>query len=283
MHRHIRRPETHQSGTADPITRHRTTIWFATKFPDQFSVDRVADISQTILRNAKASRLPCGAFVYSPFQLPRKLLTFNTLMAGIGTNTVAPGFIIPTGMLDGKWRFTLPTGNEIISYLRAISLMVSLRMPHVASQPEFVGCAQPLLALSRGEGTCFERASILAAVFRLNGITVRIVGHTDMLPGELPVQCHHWWVQAKIGDRWENFDAFFHPDALTLASPALPSRLAANPDAYLEAIGFLEFLQGSAGVPLSVISTRAFSRFVENPFIAPEMDLPEKYNVRCEF
>jgi len=271
--------------------RHSTKknrIWFATKYPDLFSDDKVVDVTSTYLKEPKVKGIPYGAFIFSPIPLSHgKGLTLSRVMAVIGANIAAAGILIPTEALGNEWMLNIPDGDEKLLYLRAISLMVIHRIRHVLSQMEFVGSAQPLLALKTGEGTCFERAAILAAVFRLNSIPARVVGSTDLIPvlipTMLPIQRHHWWIEAKIGEKWERFDPNLHPITMDLAMSHLPPQASIRTpfEAFLEFAEFCEFLR-SAKVPVYVTDEARFQPSVESAIIAPEMELPNEYQTTSQ-
>lgn len=71
-------------------------------------------------------------------------------------------------------------------------------------------------ALESGKGNCFDIASVLAAVLRLNGIPAKVTGNPSFF-SQHPDGGDHWWVNAYIADeaRWQALDAYVQPVAKT--------------------------------------------------------------------
>ncbi len=178
-----------QAMTADHLSR-SNRIWFPIMNPERFSEGRVRDMTEVHLRYPNIRRLPGGIFIFSMVAVehPQEIALLMEM------DLAASGRMIPTGSLGNGWKLGIHAGNERLRCIKAISLMLTSRMQQVQQQREFVGTAQPLFALNEGRGTCFERASILAAIFRLNGVEARIVGGTKIvhLPGAMPMEGHHW-------------------------------------------------------------------------------------------
>lgn len=255
-------------------------VWFATKFPDRFSPERIVEVTEAYAREARIKCMPCGAFVFSPETLPLvdgepKL---PVIVPAIVKNTAAPGLLVPTAILGKEWKFDLPLscGRELLEHLNAITLMVIAKIQHGHQVNEFVGAAQPMYCLAIGAGSCFERASVLAAVFRKNGVPARIVGHPELLSSMHLENRHHWWVEAEIAGVWVPFDPNLGFHAAMMMSPAF----AEVSDSfkirdYLEALGFLEFVRKIG--PAFVTEQTFCKPNVSKAMVAPEMDLPEKY------
>ncbi len=263
----------------EPHTSRSNRIWFATRFPDKFSPDKVSDVTSFYLRQPQIKRIPYGAFVFSPVPLSEiGKLTMSRLFAVISLNLAGCGMIIPTELLGSEWKFDLPKNGDLSMYLRAISLMVLHRIRQVENQMEFVGSVQPFLALKTGEATCFERASVLAAIFRLNLVPARVVGNTEFMPVELPIQRHHWWVEAKVGETWERFDPSIHPSGMDLFLSLLATETGngKSPDCFLEVTRYFEFLRSNR-TPIYVTDEPSFQFGVKHAIVAPEMDVPKKY------
>lgn len=258
-------------------------IWFASKFPEAFTPERVLEVTSLYTNVSspwEVKRMPCGAYVFSQLALAERPPTFIQLNALMMGNDVAAGYMIPTAVLGNEWKFPAPEKveaksweRELAAYVRAISLMIFYKIQHDLNE-EFVGAAQPLLALKHGRGTCFERASLVASILRLNRIPSRIVGNTDMLKADLPGQKHHWWVEAKIGRRWIALDPNLHPASEAIARGALLDVPREGMDLmpYLDRVSFLEALRSKR--PVHVIDDPGLRAHVKKRVIAPEMPLP---------
>ncbi|MBI5227952.1 transglutaminase domain-containing protein [Candidatus Micrarchaeota archaeon] len=272
--------------TEDHYSSKENRIYFATSLPDKFSAEKVIDMTSVYAKEGNVKRLPCGAFIFAPrSNLSGEALDLATVFSAISLNLVGPGFLIPSGILGEEWKFSLPLNEEdLLLHLEAINLMVITKIKHVSGQNEFVGNAQPLMSLKTGEGTCYERAGILAAVFRSNGIAARVKGNANMIPFGPPIQQHHWWVEAKVGGKWKCFDPNFHPLALKRMAEILDVQDSSHATPTLSTLmtfmgpaRFVQFAK-TRNLPLFIVDEPRFSAGRESANVAPEMELPKKYS-----
>lgn len=107
-------------------------------------------------------------------------------------NELPPVFVAAT--------LTLVLRNLIPNHVDS-DVLANFFMKDVTNKEKQVPCfLNPLLALHKKEGSCWEKASVLLAVCRLNGIQSRIVGSL-----RLP----HFWVEMRFGKgEWLPVDSY---------------------------------------------------------------------------
>ena len=267
----------HAKSPPAKYSNRRSTIWFDQADGKSFSREHIRDASNYYSRAGEVGTMPFGAFVHTRLPWTRHANPLEALHAIILLNRASAGFVIPTSHLDTEWKFEELAGPEVRitrEHLQAISLLVALRIQHTLRQLRFFGAAQPLFSLEHGEGTCFERASVLAAVYRVNGIPSRIVGNPDFFPVEVPTQRQHWWVEAFASGEWHPLDPNFHPG---LPSLLIQTVLLAHSDTsdFEGLLGVLDLLSASDHVWLT--DDPYFRDKVRSRVVTPEIEMPRQY------
>jgi len=123
-----------------------------------------------------------------------------------GTDGVSViGLAIPVAMVKEK-KMILPDIKKAPVPIVDIFLTMALKMlvpNHMKDEDmdDYFPCFfDPLLTIANGTGSCYEKASVMAAVAEANGIKVRIVGNKEPT---------HFWVEIKdsLTGQWRSLDS----------------------------------------------------------------------------
>ncbi len=174
------------------------------------------------------------------------------------------GYVIPSVGFDESWLYGIQVGKE---ELLELAIRVGRKVKH-GNSDLIHGSDSPSLSLLTGIGQCFERASIIAAVYRLNGISARIVGRDDFFDQG----GGHWWVEAYINNEWKPFDSTFNEPLIDQLFCQVDLRQVSN-------ISLPRFLadslqqQTARGVGVSQIFSSVQIDKIERRVVAAETDL----------
>src|SRR3989338_7743150 len=251
----------------------KSTLWFTQADGKSFSREYIRDASKCYSRAGGVRAMPFGAFIHTRLPWTRHANPLEALHAIIPLNHASVSLVIPTSHLGAEWKFDELTASEVRvtrEHLQAISLLVALQIQHTLHHLPFFGAAQPLFSLEHEEGTCFERASILAAVYRVNGIPSRIVGNPDFFQVEVPTQRQHWWVEAFASGEWHPLDPNFHPGlpSLLIQTVLLAHSDTRDFDSLFEVHDLL-----SASDQVWLTDDPYFRNKVRSRVVAPEIEL----------
>ena len=179
------------------------------------------------------------------------------------------GYVIPFSLLDENWLYKTNVGpNELLE----LALRVSRRIRHEVGSHSTSGTDSPVKALEAGVGQCFDRASIIAAAYRLNGVPARVVGRTDFFK-DGGNNSEHWWVEAYVEKKWVQYDSTYTSaiiEAIFTQARVKQISIEALPQFLAEAYQ-LEVNRGNA--ISQILSSDCHSR-VEGRIVAAETNLP---------
>ncbi len=196
--------------------------------------------------------------------------------AKIGSFHTIGGYIIPVSILDETWRLTKIDQEHLLE----LAVRLSVQISQVGNANIEFGSDSPFYALKTRVGRCFDKASLLAGIFRLNGIPTRIVGRHDLFDdGE---DRGHWLVEAYVGNKWQKYDSAYvlrviewiYSEAKRMGLPVTdnPPHFLANEFPYFLAAGLTKLV--ADGVAVSQISSQDCLHKIDGMYVAAEMDLP---------
>ncbi|MDO8554410.1 MAG: transglutaminase-like domain-containing protein [Candidatus Micrarchaeota archaeon] len=272
MQRQVVKPQTIDSNLLKYLTK-ADRVWFTlpeNQFHDRIAFDYNSITSQhglnvgfrtifAIKKSDETEIRKCLAELAADPSSPITSEKISSFQADQGT-------VIPYGMLGEYW-----THNGEISKaeLLELAIRVALRIEHVTDS-NVHGSDNPLVVWETGYGQCFDRASIMVAAYRRNGVPARVVGRNDFFEGE---DGGHWWAEANIGGEWISFDSTYNTDLIrvVLEHAAIDGVSRRDLPMFL-----LESLEGftRSGIAVSQITSKAHLNRVKERVVAAESDLP---------
>lgn len=283
-------------------TSRKNKLWFPTS--SRIQIERVLDVAE-IVEEVILRRMPWGFFIHSPSptslgQIREEadaegITPLQLLLDRVNNLVFTCGGLIPTELLDGGWIFNLTHNDpeQLLKEAQAISLLIShFVLDDFDRLDTNIGTGRSIQSLDSKLGNCYERAPLLVAIFRLNGIPARVVGNPDFLPRDveldlvgdldpaqvdLPINRGHWWVEVFINNEWHALETSYLPSAIhNLSIDSTPDSDASILGPFL---GLGERIRSNqrVGMVVGMIDNPDLLPSVQARIVPEEIDLPRGY------
>lgn len=177
------------------------------------------------------------------------------------------GYIIPVSSIDETW-FLTKTGSD---QLLDLAVRLSRLILHIDSANIDFGSDSPSQALKTRKGRCFDKASLLTAIFRLNGIPTRVIGRTDLYDDG--TDGGHWLVEAYIEDKWQKYDSVYAPNVVEWVFDQA-RHMGVSPVEFPHFLAQALAKLVAEGVAVNQITSQDCLHKIDGMIVAAEIDLP---------
>ncbi|GEM_PF-3726901 len=177
------------------------------------------------------------------------------------------GYVIPINIIDETWISTKPIDSD---QLLELAVRLSSLISHMDEANTQFGSDSPLHALRTSLGRCFDKASLLTAIYRLNGIPARVVGREDFFDGN---DGGHWLVEAHIGGKWQKYDSVYAPQVIEWLFEEA-RRIGVSPEEVPHFLAQTIVRLVADGTAVNQITSQDCLHKIEGMIVAAETDLP---------